>query len=166
MLMRWKTMPSTKKIERKTYCPNRSLLKTPIKNHISKPCQKRSPPTTNSTRTYKIKEGIIFNYSWTEPVREEGRQKGSETGRIRKGKSKSVSNLSEDKKIKTPFKITEGKFEPDHDEAENGETNEKNERTKIEKDTGQEAMNNPPSKLERFEAANDRLLYGLELPNL
>ncbi|CAG8805231.1 20620_t:CDS:2, partial [Cetraspora pellucida] len=53
--------------------------------------------------------------------------------------------------------IAEGKFEPDHDEAENGETDE---------NTGQKAMNNPSSKLERFEAANDRPLYGLKLPDL
>ncbi|CAG8836071.1 8810_t:CDS:2, partial [Cetraspora pellucida] len=55
-------------------------------NHIPKPRQKRSLPTTNSTRTYEIKEVIIFNYSWTELIQEEGRQKGFETGRIRKGK--------------------------------------------------------------------------------
>ncbi|CAG8678195.1 7842_t:CDS:2 [Cetraspora pellucida] len=42
----------------------------------------------------------------------------------------------------------------------------KNEETEIKKDTGQKAMNNPPFKLERFEAANDQPLYRLEPPDL
>ncbi|CAG8503314.1 17775_t:CDS:2 [Cetraspora pellucida] len=109
-----------KKIEQKTYHPNRSPLKTPIKTRGPKLCQKRSLPTI---RTYEIKEGISeldenegkiiylpclidtpqrirFNYSWTEPVQKEGKQKGSEPGRIRKRKSKLVSNLSGGKEIK------------------------------------------------------------------
>ncbi|CAG8686441.1 15521_t:CDS:1, partial [Cetraspora pellucida] len=39
-------------------------------------------------------------------------------------------------------------------------------RTKIEKDTGPEPINDPTFKLASFEAANNRPLYRLEPPNL
>ncbi|CAG8682718.1 3251_t:CDS:2 [Cetraspora pellucida] len=68
--------------------------------------------------------------------------------------------------FRRPFKIAEEKSKPDNDEAKNGETDENNNRLEIEKDTSQEPTNNPPSKLERFKAANYRLHYELEPPNL